>query len=279
MGFAAVVRKEFLDSVRSYSLFGLALLFALFAAGLAAMEFVPVGYRDSHVDTSTLALLNSMRQPTVFFVPWIGLGMGYNAIAGDHESGRLRLLLGLPNSRAAVVVGKFVGRTAVVAVSILAGYAVAGIVALATFDSFDFVIFGAFTALTVLYGAVYVGIAVGFSAWLKTREWALVGATSLYALFLLGWDVVLLVLQLAIFGREVPEAGLPDWFPFLGLLNPSTAFMHAARAVIPAYREITFYPEADAFYLQDWVGFAVLALWCLGALGLGYRRFRGADLN
>lgn len=278
MSLTAVIKKDFLDSIRSYTLIGLTLLFVVFAAGLAAIQFIPPIFRDSDVGISTLALLNSMRQPTVFLVPWIGLAIGYNTIIGERESGSLYLVLGLPNSRADVIFGKFLGRTAVVAVSILTGYAVAGIVALLTYDSFNIGIFGLFTVLTIFYGTVYVAVGIGFSAGVKSREWALAGASFLYALFLLGWDVMLLLLQLATVGSEVPEAGLPNWFPFIGLLNPSTAFMHAARAVIPEYHEITIYPETNAFYLQDWVGFVVLALWCVIPLSLGYHRFNNIDL-
>lgn len=277
MSLTAVIKKDFLDSVRSNTLLGLTLLFVVFAAGLAAIQFIPPIFRDSDVGMSTLALLNSMRQPTVFLVPWIGLAIGYNTIIGERESGSLYLELGLPNSRADVIFGKFLGRTAVVAVSILTGYAVAGLVALLTYDSFNIGIFGLFTVLTIFYGTVYVAVGIGFSAGVKSREWALAGASLLYALFLLGWDVMLLLLQLATVGSEVPEAGLPNWFPFIGLLNPSTAFMHAARAVIPEYHEITIYPETNAFYLQDWVGFVVLALWCVVPLSLGYRRFNNLD--
>lgn len=278
MSLLAVTKKEFLDSVRSHSLLGLTLLFVLFAAGLATIQFIPPIFRDSTVETSTLALLNSMRQPTVLLVPWIGLAIGYNAILGERESGSLRLLLGLPNSRADAVLGKFLGRTAVVTVAVSIGFAVAGTIALVTYESFDAATFGLFTLLTIFYGTVYVAIGIGFSAVVESREWALAGACGLYALFLLGWDVMLLLLQLATVGSEVPEAGLPDWFPFVGLLNPSTAFMHAARAVIPEYHELTIYPETTAVYLQDWVGFVVLVVWCVASLGLGYRRFANADL-
>ncbi len=279
MSFGAIVRKDFFDSIRSYSLHALTAAFTLFAASLAAMQWIPTMYRGSPVDTTTLALLNSMRQPTVFFVPLIGLGIAYNTVAGERESGTLRVALGLPNSRLDFVFGKFVGRTAVVAVSVLAGYGVAALVALATYDSFDFGVFARYTALTVFYGTVYVALATGFSAGMKTRKGAFAGAAGLYSLFLLGWDVGLLILQLLIYGREIPESGLPNWFPFLGLLNPSTAFMHAARAVIPAYSEITFYPEVDAFYLQDWVGFVVLAFWGAAPLLFGYLRFERADFQ
>lgn len=278
MSLTAVIKKDFRDSIRSYTLIGLTLLFAVFAAGLAAIQFIPPMFRDSTVEMSTLALLNSMRQPTVLLVPWIGLAIGYNTITGERESGSLYLLLGLPNSRTDVILGKFFGRTAVVAVSILVGYAIAGSVALLTYDSFDIEVFGLFTVLTIVYGTVYVAVGIGFSAVVKSREWALAGATLLYTLFLLGWDIMLLLLQLATVGSEVPEAGLPNWFPLVGLLNPSTAFMHAARAVIPEYHEITIYPETDAFYLQDWVGFVVLALWCLIPLIFGLYRFTNVDL-
>lgn len=279
MGLAAVVKKDFRDSIRSFSLLSTTLLFVVFATGLAAIEWIPVMYRDSAVDASTLALLNSMRQPTVFMVPLIGLLLAYDTIAGERENGSLRLALSLPNSRAEVVFGKFVGRTGVIAVSILAGYAVAGVVALATYDSFDFAVFGLYTLLTILYGAVYVGLATGFSAATKSRRRAFTGAGGLYLLFILGWDVLLLVLQLAIYGQDIPETGLPDWFKFIGLLNPSTAFMHAVRVVIPEYGELTFYPEGSAFYLQDWVGFPILVFWGVVPLVLGYLRFERADLG
>jgi ABC-2 type transport system permease protein len=279
MGLSAVIEKDFRDSIRSFSLLSTTLLFVVFATWLAAIQWIPVMYQDSAVDASTLALLNSMRQPTVFMIPLIGLALAYDTVAGERESGTIRLLMGLPNSRAAVVFGKFVGRTGVIAVSVLVGYAVAGAVALVTYDSFDVVVFGLYTLLTILYGAVYIGLATGFSAAVESRQRALVGAGGLYALFLLGWDVLLLVLQLAIYGQDIPEAGLPDWFKFIGLLNPSTAFMHAARAVIPEYAEITFYPQGSAFYLENWVGFVILGLWAAVPLVLGYVRFERADIQ
>lgn len=279
MGFTAVVKKDFRDSIRSFSLLSTTVLFVVFATGLAAIQWIPVMYQDSTVDTSTLALLNSMRQPTVFMIPLIGLVLAYDTVVGERESGSIRLLMGLPNSRAAVVFGKFIGRTGVIAVSILVGYTFAGGTALATYESFNVAVFGLFTLLTIFYGVVYIALATGFSAAMESKQRALVGAGALYSLFLLGWDVLLLVLQLIIYGQNIPEAGLPDWFKFIGLLNPSTAFMHATRSVIPEYSAITFYPEGSAFYLQDWVGFVILGVWGAVPLVLGYLRFERADIQ
>jgi len=273
----AVVEKEFLDSVRSSSLLGLTALFVAFAGFLAAIQWVPNLTTSDSVSTSTLALLNSMKQPTVVFVPMIALGIGYDTVAGERERGSLKLMLGLPNRRRDVVFGKFIGRTAVVGVAVLVGYVTVGVIALLTYDSFDAVMFGTYTLLTVCYGAVYIAIAVGISAAARSRARALGGVVAMYALVMLLWDALLYALQLLVFGAQPPEGGLPAWFDLIGVLNPSTAFMFAARAVIPEYYELTVYPESDVFYLQDWVGFVVLAVWAVVPLVLGYWRFENAD--
>jgi ABC-2 type transport system permease protein len=279
MSIMAVVKKEFRASMRSYSLLTLVSLFTVFAGGLALVQWIPPMYRTGGADTSTLALLNSMRQPTVFFVPMIGLAVGYGAIANERQTGSLRLLLSLPNSRSDVVFGKVIGQTFVVAVAIAVGYTIAGSIALTTYESFDASTFGLYTVLTALYGIVYLAFAVGMSALLNSREQALVGASAAYVLFLIGWDVLLLFLQLLIYGPEVPPGGLPDWFKFIGLANPSTAFMYATRSALPVYRELTFYPDSSAVFLQEWVGFPLLLLWGLVPLGFGYYRFRTAHLS
>lgn len=279
MSLSAVAKKEFKDSIRSYSLITLVGVFTLFAGGLALIQHVPPTYLTGEYDTSTLALLNSMRQPTVFFVPMIGLAVGYGAIATERQTGSLRLLLSLPNSRADVVLGKFIGQTLVVLVSIGVGYAVAGTIALTTYETFDVRVFGIYTGLTALYGTIYIALAIGLSAILESKEKALVGASGAYLLFIVGWDVLLVFVQLAVFGSQTPDGGLPDWFKFLGLANPSTSFMYAVRAVVPAYRELTFYPDSTAVYMQEWVGFPLLLLWGLVPLGVGYYRFRSAHLS
>jgi ABC-2 type transport system permease protein len=279
MSLGAIAKKEFKDSIRSYSLLTLIGVFTLFAGGLALIQHVPPTYLTGEYDTSTLALLNSMRQPTVFFVPMIGLAVGYGAIANERQSGSLRLLLSLPNSRADIVFGKFIGQTLVVLVSIGIGYAVAGTIALTTYETFDIRIFGLYTGLTALYGTIYIALAIGLSSILESKEKALVGASAAYLLFIIGWDILLLFLQLAIYGPQAPEGGLPDWFKFIGLANPSTSFMYAVRTVIPAYSELTFYPDSTAVYMQEWVGFPLLLLWGLVPLGVGYYRFRTAHLS
>jgi ABC-2 type transport system permease protein len=203
--------------------------------------------------------------------------VSYWSIAGEREEGSLKLLLGLPTTRRAVVTGKFLGRTVVVTVAILLGFAVAGGIALATYGTFDAAAFASYTALTVLYGAVYVAIGLGFSAWMPSRFRAIAGAASLYFLFLLGWDLVLAVL-VALSGRSVTQDAVPGWIQFVGALNPASAFVYAVRSLVPEYVAVTTLPAAEGAGLQNWAGFVILAAWILVPLGLGLLRFSRADL-
>lgn len=279
MSLRAVTRKEFQDSIHSFSLLGLTLLFTLFAGWLTALQFIPRGFRESAVNPTTLALLNSMRQPALFFVPLVGLALGYNSIIGERETGTIKVILGLPNTRNEVVLGKFVGRGAVLLTAILVSYMAVGLTALALYDSFSVWIFATYTVLTVLYGLVYIAIGIALSASVDSQIRALSAAGFFYGLFLLVWDVFVAGIATATVGYTLPQTGGPPWLQALFMLNPSTAFAYATRAVIPEYREISILFDPTVFYLQDWVGFVVLALWITVPLALGYQRFNTDDLR
>jgi len=279
MSLAAVARKDFNDSIRSGAFLATTLLFVLTAGLWAAIQHVPQMYADSDVPTSTLALLNSMGQPMAFFVPMLGLGISYAAIAGERDSGSVRLLLSLPNSRRDVVLGKFVGRCAVLTVAILSGYFVVAVFALATYESFATVEFVLYTLLTVFYGAVYVAIGIGFSSVMRTQQTAFIGAAGLYVLFQLGWNLVTAVLQTVTVGYTPPDSGAPPWLIVVYALNPTAAVDYATRAVIPTFDELMSYPVSASFYPPKWAGFAILAAWLVLSLGFGYHRFQSANIQ
>lgn len=277
MNLTAVTKKEFLDSIRSYTLIGLAVLFVVFAVFLAAIQWIP-NLPGVGGNTNTLALLNSLRQPSVYLVPLVGIMVGYKAIAGERASGSIRLILGLPNTRGEVFLGKLLGQTAVVSAAILVGYGAAALVALISYDSFALVEFGIYTLLTLLYALVCVSLAIGFSATTKSRKRALAGAITVYSLILLFWDGIVAVIQALIIGYRVPVGEQPAWLSVVFSLNPSTAFAHATRAVIPEYREITRFPYLATNAWVDWYGFIVLALWIIIPLAIGYFCFKKADI-
>jgi ABC-2 type transport system permease protein len=178
-----------------------------------------------------------------------------------------------------VVLGKFIGRSVVVAGAILLTSIAVGVVALLTYAFFDLDRFLLNTGLMMYQGVVYVAIGVGVSALVNSQQRAVAAIAALLALVFLAWDAFMAVLQWVFIGPLSPGSRLPDWIQFLGVLNPGNAFLFARRALIPEYYEITVYSESAAFFLQDWIGFVILSLWMVLSLGLGYQRFARTEIQ
>ncbi|PSP87094.1 ABC transporter [Halobacteriales archaeon QS_4_69_34] len=281
MSWTAVAEKDFRDAIRSRMLIALTVLFVLFAVGFTYLfSAIPRVLGNAAPDTAaTIALLSALNNASALVVPLIGLVVGYKALVGERASGSLKLLLGLPHSRRDVVIGKLVGRTGVVAVAVLVGFAAAAVAAFVLYDSFAIVEFATYAVLTVLLGAVFVAIAVGFSAGLRSTSWALYGAIGLFVLFEFVWNFVPVVVLYVINGFELPQlTTTPEWASLFALLNPQRAYSYAAASVIPELSESVPTEAGDPFYLQEPFGFVVLAFWLVVPLALGYLRFDGTDL-
>jgi ABC-2 type transport system permease protein len=107
----------------------------------------------------------------VFFVPIVGISLGFDAINGEKNSGTLSRLLSLPIFRDAVINGKFLAGVvtmAVMLVSIVMLVAGVGLMKLGVFPSPEEVIrLMAFLALSIVYGAFWLGLAMLFSIFFR----------------------------------------------------------------------------------------------------------------
>jgi ABC-2 type transport system permease protein len=275
-----VTKKEFRDAVRSRALWVLSVLFILFAGGFTYVSWIVpqlIGQQNMPATGPTVGLISGLSGAAGFLVPLIGLLMGYKSIVGERESGSLKLLLSLPHSRRDVVLGKLVGRTGVVAVAIIIGFAAGAITGFLLYDSFAVGAFISYTLLTVVLGLVFVAIAVGFSAAMRSASRALYGTIGLFVLFTFVWGFIPLVIRAVLSGFALPDMlSRPDWAAFVSLLNPTTAYGYASEALFPSLA--TRIPKNAPFYLQDWFGFVILAAWIVVPLLLGYHRFATTDL-
>lgn len=280
MSWTVVAKKDFRDAIRSKTLWVLSVLFVLFAGGFTyVFWFIPqlVGQQNLPASGPTVGLINGLSSSAGFLVPLIGLLIGYKAIVGERDSGSLKLLLGLPHSRRDVVLGKFVGRTGVVAIAILIGFTAGGIIALLLYDSFAFGAFVSYTLLTMVLGLVFVAIAVGFSAAMQSASRALYGVIGLFVLFVFVWGFIPTILRFVLNGFTMPNLlARPDWAAFISLLNPTTAYGYASAALISDLPGPMM--QNPPLYLQDWFGFVILAGWIVVPLTLGYFRFASTDL-
>ena len=281
MSWTVVARKDFQDAIRSRGLIVMTALFTLLYAG-AAYVYTFIG-SSSPQAASVLSLISFLLLPATILVPIVGIFAGYRAIAGERETGSIKLLLGLPHTRQDVVVGKVIGRSTVVTVSTLVGFAVAAIVAAVLYGSFPAADFVAFGALTVVFALAFVGIGVGISAATGSTTKAIGGGLGVFLLFQFLWGQIPDLLNYAINGSYGFSGRPPNWSFFFRRLNPQNAYRATVNEwVVQSPFQEAFYQQlfgSDVpFFLSPWVALAILFGWILLPAGLGYLAFERADL-
>lgn len=287
MSVLAVAEKDFRDAVRSRLLIVLTLLFALFAGGASYVvsEINPPQQAQLTGEVTTFLLIIGLVQATAVFIPIVAIAVAYRSLAGERQSGSLKLLLSLPNSREDVVAGKFLGRAAVVSVALLIGFAI-GLVATALLaDAFSAAEYVVFVLVSLLFAFVFVAIAVGVSAFTSSTSRAAYGSFGLFVVFQFLWGIVgqVVVYVANGFSFEGIQQGdtLFNVYQFIQILSPTTAYQQGTRWTIRqiAENQGTQQQAADVpFYIQDWFGFVTLLLWIVVPLAVGYLRFESSDL-
>lgn len=275
MSVVTVAKKDFEDAIRSKVLLALATLFVLFAGG-AAYIFAEV-FSGANEALSAVGLLVFLLGPVGTLVPLTGLIVGYKAIVGERESGSLKFLLALPHTRRDVVLGKVFGRSGVLATAILSGFALAAIITVALYSSFSPGPFLGFTALTLLFGAVFVSVGVGISASTASSSKATAAVIGFFVLFEILWGFIPMLINYLLAGSLFPQGPPPGWYQFLSNVSPSAAFSNAIKLVLPADAGLTM-PGQTSIFVEGWFGLLVLLGWALIPLALGYLRFERADL-
>ncbi len=291
MSWQAVAEKDFRDAIRSRLLLVLTVLFVLFAGGAAyfAAQIRPPAQVQFGGELTTLALIGGLTGPVSIFIPIVAIAAAYRSVAGERQSGSLKLLLSLPNSRVDVVVGKFLGRAGVVSVALLVGFTV-GLFVVATqaaeFSALEYLVF---VLVSLLLAYVFVSVAVGVSAFTTSTSRAAYGAFGVFLVFQFLWRVLVsgFVYVANGFGFPGPEESFPDWLrtaaEFLTIIDPTAAYQQGVLWVIRRLAEEGGQQAQGAatqgpVYVQEWFGFVVLLYWIAMPLLLGYWRFERVDL-
>ena len=279
MSVLAVAEKDFRDAIRSRLMIVVAVMFVAFTGGGVLLATTAGG----PVSLGILGAISALRGGTAIFIPIIALGIAYRAIAGEQASGSLKLLLSLPNSRLDVVLGKFLGRAAVVTVAIVIGFVSMLLAAALTVDQgIQPEVIVVFMLSALLLAIVFISIAVSVSAFTNSTFAAAIGSFSFFMLFQFAWDGLIFLIRYLINGRDVSNfpSETPDWVEVVTVLNPQAGWTQADRWLVDrvADSQEAQQTSADAFYLEPWFGFVVLALWIVLPLVVGYLRFESADL-
>ncbi|MFT4889657.1 MAG: ABC-2 type transport system permease protein [Halobacteriales archaeon] len=276
MSWAAVAKKDFQDAVRSRALWGLSVVFLLFAL-VTTYAYVEFPDMLAGGDQSGVGLALYLAGVAGLFVSLAAILVAYKALAGERESGSIKLLLGLPHTRTDVVLGKVIGRSGVLMLPILVAFVLAGIYAAMSLDPFGMADYLIFVLMTLVLALAYVCIVVGISGSTGSTSRASALAIGFFLLFELLWDAISIGVVYVANGFAMP-ATFPDWLFVVNQIPPSSAYSTALFAVIPDAMGRGGAGEIDAFYGTPWLGVVMLAFWIVVPLAIGHQRFNSTDL-
>lgn len=306
MSWQAVARKEFRDAIRSRWLHGSTLFFALFLGGAAALFFgVLIGPEGRQVSNlfgffANLGVFSfSFPGLLALVLGFIALSTSYGSITGERETGSIKLLLSLPNSRRDAMVGKFLGRSAVVVASLLVGFLLAFVVLVATRTQLQLGSFVPQVALTALLGMAFVSIGLGISALASSNREATLATMGLYLVFAVLWGSISEGIPKLInyAAEEIGAGGVSELTRvklgvFLKYLNPLKAYETLAAELYygPARARLvsaTFaeqaalgpvFQDSVPIYFSGEFLLLVLLAWIAVPVAVGYWAFENADL-
>lgn len=280
-----VARKDLTDARRSWLLWTLCGLFIVLLLLLLIPHVVLVGPGISF----GLALAPVVFG-TRFLVPLTGLVVGAMAVVGEREARSIRMLLGLPVTRRDVVVGKLLGRSVVLVVTLLVALSIAGTGVWYLSVDFSIGAYAIFVSQVLVYGLLFVAMGVGFSALFRSRARVTGASVGGYALVAFVWHVVPAGIYYLVEGQFPENAGPlwdpPAWFVFFGNVNPVNGYFAVFNAWAPEvyskkgtleYRHHVV-EGVDPFYLQPEFLLVVMLLWGVVPLIFGAWRFSRSDL-
>ncbi len=273
MSWFVVARKDFEDAVRSKMLWAVTVLFVLSTAGT-------VYALDRIMELTGTTVLQMLTIPAGLIIPISSLVVAYLAIAGERESGSIKILLGLPHTRRDVVVGKLFGRTGVVVAAVGVAFAVTFGVLVALYGSINVVDYLSLFLVTSLFGTTFVGIAVGISSATSTRSRAMAAAVGVFVAFQILWDYVPTAVYYFVEGT-LPAGQLPAWYYLVLTLNPKNAYSSAATMFLPKSPagDLTSRLAGEIpFYLESWFALVILLVWLVVPVVFGYAQFSRVDL-
>jgi len=262
-----VARKELRDRLRNRWVLAVALVFTAFALVIAYAGGAQQGAVGLRSIEATIASLTSL---VIYLIPLIALLLGFDAIVGERERGSLDLLLALPITRLELLLGKYLGLAAALALSTLAGFGLVALLLGAQVGPRALEPYAGFMASAVLLGLAFLSLAVMLSVLAGERTRASGMAIALWFFFVLVFDLLLLGLLVATGGQFGGDA-----LAYLLLLNPADVFrilnVFSLEEMRNTFGLATLVPTALG---KPWLMALVMLGWIAAPLAVATWRFR-----
>ena len=277
----AVARADVRHALQSWVVLGALAVFVLLV--------VPQLWQGIETSTATTVTEALADIPQTFGLPVLvlGIAVGYGAVAGERETGTVRLVLGLPVTRRNLVLGKLLSRLAITAATAVALLAFAEVLVVVRFGGVHPAAMLAWSGSVLGFALVWTSVVVGLSAATASRYRTLAAVGGTYLLFGTDvglWGPVVRPLLALVFTGEASVRGFvhdadggPLWFRYADGLNPFVSLETFRAGLFVAAGRAPEYVHATAPMFL----YSVAILFLFGAVPvyLGYRRFDGSDLG
>ncbi|MEE9173383.1 MAG: ABC transporter permease subunit [Thermoplasmata archaeon] len=275
----ALLKKEFLDSVRNRWIIALSAIFIILTLVVSyfggAQTGGGIGFQGLFETVAGMTAIST------FLIPILGLMLSYAAVVGEKERGSILLLLSMPITRLETILGKFLGLGAVMLAAVLSGLGIGGLVIMAFTGTEGWENFVVFLLGAILFALAFLSVGLLLSSLTKRRSLAMGLAVFLWFFFAFIFDLVILGVFVATGGSFLFIPGqvlmLPDWVYVAQLVNPVDAFSSFAVRAFDLSTAFGFPLALPDFVSIGTTGLS-LALWALVPLAVTVWRFRGQDL-
>jgi Cu-processing system permease protein len=274
----SIAKKEIMDNIRNKWIILVAAMFAILTLVVSYFGSLGTsGWQDLGNTISGMTELGS------FLISIVAFMLGYAAIIGEIERGSMSSLLSLSANRFEIVVGKWLGLGAVLCFTIFVGYGFAGILIAFNVSNVDILEYLVFIGLTMIFGLVFLTVALFFSTVFSKRSTALGGAIFLWFLFNIILPIVFVGLLATTidFTQITMESTLkaPDWYFVLNLFNPISVYSTLITITIAPVQSSTgsgFIPNPSWYSSGLLLG--VLVSWIIVFFILAVWRFQRKDI-
>jgi ABC-2 type transport system permease protein len=273
----AIVAIVFLGTPRMVA--GAVTVFACFSLAMVAL------FPDPRIDPPTHEVAAvGLGSVLSFVLPLVAMLGTYASLVGEQDTGSVRFLFGLPNSRDDAYLGKYLSRSVVVVAPLVGGLVLAAGVAAFTFSEGAFLGLLGLAVLSVPYALLFVGVGLSASGAADSENQAVALVVAAFVLFRAAWPAVQ---WLGLQGMRDPYPR-PEWYFWIGRLNPMNAYVKLTTLFAeggtthPLLTTPSTYegPTAASASLATSHGLAVLVLlaWTVAAPLIGLAYYRKRDL-
>jgi len=269
-----IAKNEIMDNIRNKWIIFMTGVFAFLTLIISYFGSFGGGWQSVGL---TIAGMMSLVQ---YLIPIIALMLSYGAIVGEIERGSMSAFLSLPVKRFEIILGKFLGLSSVLAVSIIAGFGIAGIIIGINVGEINIGEYIFFLLSSILLGMVFICLGLFASSFFKRRSTSMGMAVFLWFFFTMIWSVITLgVASMIVDLGSIATGNIPDWYYAIEMINPLSSYSGLVSINIESVSNmgqqfIGTYPD---FYSTPLLTF-VLLIWLIVFLMLSIFTFKKRDL-